>query len=345
MKKQFRYGLTVAICLYANLLNAQTLQTYSGKYEGGEAAYTYKTASDGERIYEGDFRYTNDPVRITGRYKNDMKDGLWMYDTGKGKLEVHYKGGKLDGPYRFEGEMPGLKDVFSDRDTSRFELSFIMKDNRVTGDASVKNDGNTFVGHFDEGGYADGEWIYNRSWRTFRCLYKNGHLQSFSYTNSGTGKTDTLVYNNLTHIVPNKIIHLRDHLESLAKHGWILFESYSPTLEQEMPGNTIYWQTEEMPQYPGGWRKMLDYIRENIQLPSEYFWGNVMGWPRTVVEFVVESDGSLSNVEVARSWDSVCDKEAVRIVKSMPKWIPGKHNGKNVRIRFVVIVSYSHLCY
>ena len=100
-----------------------------------------------------------------------------------------------------------------------------------------------------------------------------------------------------------------------------------------------------MPQYPGGWRKMLDYIRKNIQLPSEYFWGNVMGWPRTVVEFVVESDGSLSNVEVARSWDFVCDKEAVRIVKSMPKWIPGKHNGKNVRIHFVVIVSYSHLCY
>lgn len=344
MKKQFRYGLAAAICLCANLLNAQTLQTYSGKYEGGEVAYTYKTASDGERIYEGDFRYTNDSVRITGRYKNNMKDGLWMYDTGKGKLEVYYKGGKLDGPYRFEGEMPGLMDVFSDRDTSRYELSFMMKANRVIGDASVKNDKNMFVGHFDEGGYADGEWIYNRSWRTFRCLYKNGHLQSFSYTNSGTGKTDTLVYNNLTHIVPNKIIHLRDHLESLAKHGWIPFESYPSTLEQEMPENTIYWQTEEMPQYPGGTEKMNEFIRKELRkrVPKDINGG--CGVPgRTVMWFVVNKDGSISDIEILRSLDPLWDKEAVRVVRKMPKWIPGKCEVKPVRTRFALAVAFHNL--
>ena len=95
---------------------------------------------------------------------------------------------------------------------------------------------------------------------------------------------------------------------------------------------------EQMPQFPGGQVALMKYLSENIHYPVVAQENGVQG--RVVVAFVVERDGSISDVHVARGVDPSLDKEAVRVVKSMPKWQPGKQNGSAVRVKFNVPVAF-----
>ena len=95
---------------------------------------------------------------------------------------------------------------------------------------------------------------------------------------------------------------------------------------------------EEMPSFPGGIGAMMSFISSNVKYPSLN--GTVYAQGRVVVSFVVERDGTLSNVEVQRSVEEHLDREAVRVVKSMPKWNPGKQKGKAVRVKFTIAIAF-----
>lgn len=86
------------------------------------------------------------------------------------------------------------------------------------------------------------------------------------------------------------------------------------------------------PKFPGGDEALMQYLNENLVYPKSAYERKVEG--KVVVSFVVEADGSITNVKVANSVDEDLDKEAVRVVKAMPKWIPGKHKGKAVPVLF-----------
>ncbi|MBD5219607.1 MAG: energy transducer TonB [Bacteroidales bacterium] len=88
-----------------------------------------------------------------------------------------------------------------------------------------------------------------------------------------------------------------------------------------------YSLVDVKPEFPGGPEAMYRWIEENTHYPPEC---EVIG--RVVVEFIVEVDGTLSNVKVVRSREPSCDKEAVRVIQSMPRWSPGYHNGNPVRV-------------
>lgn len=90
------------------------------------------------------------------------------------------------------------------------------------------------------------------------------------------------------------------------------------------------------PSFPGGQEALLQYLKENVQWPDTE--ADVLG--RVIVSFVVETDGSLSGIKVVKSLDPLFDKEALRVVKSMPKWIPGTQNGQPVRIRYTIPVIF-----
>ncbi|MBP7359534.1 MAG: energy transducer TonB [Prevotella sp.] len=90
-----------------------------------------------------------------------------------------------------------------------------------------------------------------------------------------------------------------------------------------------------MPSFTGGNGALMDYISKNIKYPTE---SDAQG--RVVVTFTVEKDGSITNATVTRSVDPAFDKEALRVINSMPKWIPGKRNGQNVRVRYTVPVTF-----
>ena len=100
----------------------------------------------------------------------------------------------------------------------------------------------------------------------------------------------------------------------------------------------IFKVVEVMPEFPGGAAKMMEYIQKNMKYPMMARESDIQG--RVFVNFVVEPDGSISNVAVLRGIGGGCDEEAVRVVQSMPKWNPGKQRGTAVRCAFTVPIIF-----
>lgn len=100
----------------------------------------------------------------------------------------------------------------------------------------------------------------------------------------------------------------------------------------------IFTVVEQMPMYPGGDAALMGYLRDNIHYPTIAAENGVQG--RVVVGFVVERDGSITDVNILRGVDPSLDREAMRVVKSMPRWNPGKQNGSAVRVKYQVPVSF-----
>ena len=100
----------------------------------------------------------------------------------------------------------------------------------------------------------------------------------------------------------------------------------------------VYEVCEQMPIFPGGDAAMMKYLSENVKYPALAIKAQEQG--RVVVSFTVEKDGAISDVKVARSVTPSLDAEAVRVVKAMPKWTPGKQGGQLVRVRYNVPVSF-----
>ena len=108
-----------------------------------------------------------------------------------------------------------------------------------------------------------------------------------------------------------------------------------PKREEE---NKIFEVVEQMPQFPGGPAALMDYLNKNIHYPVVAAENGTQG--RVSISFVVEKDGSITDVQVARSVDPSLDKEAARVVRGMPRWQPGKQNGSFVRVKYIVPVTF-----
>ena len=106
--------------------------------------------------------------------------------------------------------------------------------------------------------------------------------------------------------------------------------------KQEEEQNKIFEVVEQQPQFPGG--SVNGWLADHIKYPVVAAENGIQG--RVIVQFVVERDGSVSQVRVVRGVDPSLDKEAQRVISSMPKWIPGKQNGQSVRSRFTVPVTF-----
>ena len=100
----------------------------------------------------------------------------------------------------------------------------------------------------------------------------------------------------------------------------------------------VYQIVDEMPQYPGGEAAMMDYVAQNVVYPKEAQEKGISG--RVFVGFIVEKDGSVSEVKVLRGIGGGCDEEAVRVIKAMPKWKPGKMKGKPVRVSYMMPIIF-----
>jgi len=108
--------------------------------------------------------------------------------------------------------------------------------------------------------------------------------------------------------------------------------------EEEIVEAEIFKVVEEMPEFPGGAAKMMEYIQNNIKYPMMARESDIQG--RVFVSFVVEPDGSITNVAVLRGIGGGCDEEALRVVQSMPNWKPGKQRGSAVRCSFTVPIVF-----
>ena len=108
--------------------------------------------------------------------------------------------------------------------------------------------------------------------------------------------------------------------------------------EEEVEEQQIFQVVEEMPEFPGGMAECMKFLAKNIKYPTIAQENGVQG--RVIVQFVVNKDGTIVDPVVVRSVDPYLDKEALRVIKAMPKWKPGKQRGKAVRVKYTVPVTF-----
>lgn len=99
-----------------------------------------------------------------------------------------------------------------------------------------------------------------------------------------------------------------------------------------------YTAVEQMPSFPGGDAELLNYIGKNLRYPTISQENGVQG--KVYIRFVVSKTGVVQDAQVMRSLDPYCDKEALRVIKGLPKWVPGKQNGVNVPVYYVVPITF-----
>ena len=103
-------------------------------------------------------------------------------------------------------------------------------------------------------------------------------------------------------------------------------------------GNSINDREEVMPEFPGGPQALMDYLKANVIFPKIAEEAGIQG--KVVVSYVIDVDGSVTDVKVVQSVHPALDKEAMRVVKNMPKWIPGKQDGKAVQVKYSLPINF-----
>ncbi|MDX9748091.1 MAG: energy transducer TonB [Paludibacter sp.] len=107
---------------------------------------------------------------------------------------------------------------------------------------------------------------------------------------------------------------------------------------EEEDDQVVFVVVESMPSFPGGDAALFKYLNDNIKYPVIAQESGIQG--RVICQFVVNRDGSIVDIEVVRSVDKSLDAEAIRVIKNMPKWTPGKQRGKTVRVKYTLPVNF-----
>ena len=101
---------------------------------------------------------------------------------------------------------------------------------------------------------------------------------------------------------------------------------------------TAFEIVEVMPEFVGGMEVLMNYLETEIEYPKKAEKQNIEG--RVYVQFVVEKDGDISGAKVLKGIGAGCDEEALRVVRSMPNWIPGENNGQKVRVKYTLPIKF-----
>ena len=112
----------------------------------------------------------------------------------------------------------------------------------------------------------------------------------------------------------------------------------APEEEEDAEANTIFTVVEQQPEFPGGEKALMEFIKKNLKYPAFAAENGIQG--RVTLSFVVEKDGSVTDIQEMRSPSEDLTKEAKRVVSAMPKWKPGKQRGKPVRVKYVLPVTF-----
>lgn len=109
-------------------------------------------------------------------------------------------------------------------------------------------------------------------------------------------------------------------------------------MEESASGDPVFTVVEVMPEYPGGDAELLKFISSNVKYPASSKEKGEQG--RVICSFIVNKDGSVSDYKIVRSISAELDAEAIRVLKMMPRWTPGKQNGKSVAVKYTVPVTF-----
>lgn len=339
------------------------------------ATYQYYEDGDG-RVWHGTFYTSNGSpslsvarAKVSGHYEHGKQTGQWtetwldnISGETSGLLKYSFKSGKLNGAYTFQREGLSINTSFNE--------------NKFTGTLTVTTTyGYSIKGQFDEQGLASGEWIeqYTRRGIQYirKYIYDHGIAMRIVEFDNSTGTKTVLLeatksdygtivigdqhYKTILNDSGSNLIYdyiplgnssesMFDFLENeMPLYHWIERLSGQPFVGLEMtddPGKpeSPYFIVEIMPMFPGGVSGLLSWIRQNLRPQVDDNGNRITG--RVICQFIIEKDGSVSNIQVLKSPDSVLADEAVRVLKSSPKWEPGKHNGQAVRVYYRIPITF-----
>lgn len=161
------------------------------------------------------------------------------------------------------------------------------------------------------------------------CLIGKANACNMNDANFSTVKTDS--------ISPAD----RKYYEPVGKSGTIgafFVDGNEAINEIDSMDNTVYHVIETQPQFPGGTNGLMSWLSHNINYPEKAYKENIQG--QVIVQFVIDLDGHVTDVKVVRGVDPSLDAEAIRVIKSMPLWLPAIQDGKPVKVRFTLPISF-----
>ena len=156
-----------------------------------------------------------------------------------------------------------------------------------------------------------------------------------SNTNGYLIENDTTYNNPTTPLVEEDPTGKNKVASSMVVNTDTTFEANADTTSKEWILGDI---VEMPPSFPGGQSKLIEYISKEVKYPEAAKKDSTQG--RVVISFVVERDGSINEAKVVKSVHPLLDEEALRVVKAMPKWMPGQHNGEAIRIRYNIPINF-----
>lgn len=355
----------VLLCTFI-VSNSQEIKTYKGSFPNSvfsyvyilepRVEYSYYENEDLSRVYNGPFvlRFTGDGSTqqktiygsMKGQFKDGYFDGDWVFiypisvlsvrkpaKKYTATLKCHFKDGYLDGPVDMT-ITNSLKNVVS-------RTTMNCSNGKADGDFSFFNkehpgfDFEEMNGKYERG-QKTGKWSF--SYRGNRGLrnYENdeeymidsetGERLSPSGLPVDCGALGTSMNTLLKAIDVVNRDESKRFYDKLYSPEKVSSENTSDNISKE---DEIYVAVEQMAEFPGGQAAINEWLSNNLRYPEAAQENGIQG--RVLVEVVIEKDGSISHPKIRKGVDKDLDREALRVVKSMPKWQPGKNNGVAVR--------------
>jgi len=139
-------------------------------------------------------------------------------------------------------------------------------------------------------------------------------------------------------MAPLETIACKNTIQTLDAKNAEILEMQADAASNPFPKDTIFVEVDQWPRFPGGEEARIQFLRENISYPEAARSARIQG--NVFVAFVVEKDGSITNVRIVRGVGGGLDEEAVRVVEGMPKWAPGLKGGQPVRVEFTMPIRF-----
>jgi TonB family protein len=282
-------------------------------------------------------------------------DGLFeeWFKSGTMKLSANFKNDYLDGELRTYWENGKLKRK------NQFEYDFIRRTSISISGKCYNKEGEKveFYPYIQPAQFIGG----NDSLQAFiKRNIRKEYTDSFKVANvkfyvSETGKVSNVSIENLPKHHIYKKYEVGNHNSNLKMEAiriissmpnWLpllidgepVGQSASQIIQFGKEPETIYTVVEQIPKFVGGEDVLKRFITANLQYPKEAIKNNIQG--RVIVKFVVTNLGKIDDIIVLRGFDKECELEAIRLIKSMPDWIPGRQNGKSVNCYFVLPINF-----
>ncbi|HTL82021.1 MAG TPA: TonB family protein [Bacteroidia bacterium] len=251
-----------------------------------------------------------------GKYHGKYQNGLWTtyYPGGKLESSIVYKDGEVDSTAKFYYPNGKLK------------LSIVVEDNEVVQQPLA----------YDKNGVAikkDADAYYDLLDETIPSFIDNDE-SNYRAPVSATSSHTVAVVDNIAHTQTSSHNVSSDRFGSEKGDG----NSSSSNVNSSSDNSDVFTYAEEMPEYPGGTTALNSYLSSHIKYP----YGST-GSGTVYVKFVVEKDGSVTGAEIMKSAPGhpEFDKEALRVISSLPNWTPGKQNGRTVRVSMIQPVRFT----